>query len=176
MEKAPKIFKGKTMDTVFVVLLVIVGVLMVIAYRIDTSLPVMGVVSGMKTLLMILPILLVSFILSGMLRVMIPDELISNWIGSATSFRGILIGTAAGIITPGGPFVSLPIALTLLNTGAAIGPVVAYVTAWATIGLFRVPFEIAIVGPKFAVIKFVCSLILAPLAGYIASLVFRQVP
>lgn len=174
MEKAPKIFKGKTMDAVFVVLLVIVGILMIVAYRKDHSLPVLGMISGMKSLLPIIPILLVSFVLSGMLRVLIPEELISNWIGGASNFRGILTGTLAGIITPGGPFVSLPIALTLINTGATIGPVVAYVTAWATIGLFRVPFEIAIIGPKFAAIKFVSSLLLAPIAGYIASLVFKE--
>lgn len=162
------------MDTVFYILLGLVGVLLVVAYRRDSALPLMGIQSGMQTLLSVLPILLVSFVLSGLLRVVIPDELISNLIGGSTNIRAIMIGTAAGMITPGGPFVSLPIALTLINSGAGIGPVVSYVTAWATIGLFRIPFEVSIVGPKFAAIKFVSSILLAPLAGYIAGLVFKH--
>ncbi len=175
MEKAPKFYKGKSMDIVFFTMIFIVAVLFVVAYMRDPSLPLAGIESAFRTLVAILPLLLISFVLSGLIRVLIPDEVIIRWFGTDAGARSFLIASGAGMLTPGGPFVCFPIALMLFKSGAGIGPVVSYVTGWATLGLFRIPLEISIIGLKFAIIRFVIMLFVAPFAGYVAYLVINRV-
>ncbi len=163
------------MDTVFYMLSAVLILLLIIGFRKDSSLPLTGIKSGMQSLVSVFPILIISFALSGMLRVLLPEELIANFFSGQSGLKGILIGTGAGILTPGGPFVCYPIAYTLLKGGAGIGPVVSYVTAWSLLGAFRIPFEVSLIGTKFALVRLSCSLLFAPGAGYLAGLIYQQV-
>ena len=61
-----------------------------------------GLGEGGKLLLMILPLLFFAFAVAGFIRVMVPVEVISRWVGGESGFRGIMIGCIAGALTPGG--------------------------------------------------------------------------
>ena len=73
----------------------------------------------------------VSFLAAGFAQVLIPSEWIQGALGRDSGMRGIALATAAGIATPAGPFVSLPIAATLMRGGAEPAAVVTYLTAWS---------------------------------------------
>ena len=61
------------------------------------------------------------------------------------------IATAAGTVTPGGPMTSFPLVTVLRDSGTGIGALVAYVTAWTTMGLQRVfMWEVPLMGAEFA--------------------------
>jgi len=45
----------------------------------------------------------------------LPTELLSKWVGVESGLRGIFIGTIAGGLAPGGPYVSLPLVAGLLR-------------------------------------------------------------
>ena len=66
---------------------------------------VQGMRSGFGMVLEILPLLLCAFLVAGMVQVLLPRELIAKWVGAESGFRGILIGTVAGGLSPGGPYV-----------------------------------------------------------------------
>ena len=133
---------------------------------------VSGLKLSLKMILEILPLLFFAFILAGMVQVLLPQAQISRWIGDESGLRGILIGTIAGGITPGGPYVSLPLAAGLLKTGAGLGTMVAYVTAWSLWAVARMPMEVGIMGWKFTFVRFVCTFIFPPIAGLIAQVFF----
>jgi uncharacterized membrane protein YraQ (UPF0718 family) len=92
---------------------------------------VSGIKSALNMTVVILPLLIFSFIVAGMIQVLLPQEVISEWVGAESGIRGIFIGTAAGALVPGGPFVSFPIAAGLLRCGAGIGTMVAFLAAWS---------------------------------------------
>src|SRR3989338_9420730 len=94
--------------------------------------------SGAGLFLGVLPNLILGFALAGFLHVLLPAELISRWMGQESGVRGLLIGTGAGMLTPGGPFTHFPILASFLAKGASGGPVCAYIAAWALIGLNRI--------------------------------------
>lgn len=123
----------------------------------------------------ILPLLVFAFIVAGMVQVLIPKELISKWVGEESGMRGILLGTVAGGLSPGGPFVSLPIAAGLMRSGAGIGTMVAYLTGWSLWAVARMPMEVGILGWKFAFIRVVCTFFFPPIAGLIAQTFFSGV-
>lgn len=131
-----------------------------------------GLKLSLKMTLEILPLLVFAFILAGMVQVLLPQAQISRWIGDASGLRGILIGTIAGGITPGGPYVSLPLAAGLLKAGAGWGTMVAYVTAWSLWAVARMPMEVGIMGWKFTFVRFVCTFFFPPIAGIIAQAFF----
>ena len=77
----------------------------------------------------VLPLLILAFVVAGMVQTLIPSEAIASWIGTKSGFRGIWIGTLAGALTPGGPYVSLPVAAALMRAGAGVGTLVAFIGA-----------------------------------------------
>jgi uncharacterized membrane protein YraQ (UPF0718 family) len=80
----------------------------------------------------------------------------------------------AGAITPGGPFTSFPIVHALWVAGADAGALIAYLTAWALIGLNRlIVWELPLMGAEFTVIRTLACLPLPILAGLIARALVR---
>ncbi len=67
--------------------------------------------------------------------------------------RGIIIGTVAGGLTPGGPYVSLPVVAALLCSGVGMGTMVAFLTGWSMWAVSRLPMEVGILGWKFTIIR-----------------------
>lgn len=136
-------------------------------------------VAGLKTsanlLLEILPLLFFAFVVAGMVQVLLPGQLVSKWVGAESGFRGIIIGTIAGGLAPGGPYVSLPLAAALLHSGASMGTAVAFVTGWSLWAVARLPMEVGIMGWKFTAVRLASTFLLPPVAGAIAHLFFSGV-
>ena len=135
-------------------------------------------ISGMKSALTmtveIIPLLVFAFIVAGMVQVLLPRELLAKWVGAESGMRGILIGTVAGGLSPGGPFVSLPIAAGLLRAGAGVGTMVAYLTAWSLWAVARLPMEIGIMGWKFTLIRLASTFFFPPHCGIDSPVVLYE--
>ena len=151
---------------------VIAIVLLVISYQKGGGEHILGLKSAGNILLQIAPLLIFAFIVAGMIQVLVPSEMISKWVGAESGFRGVLVGTAVGTLTPGGPFISMPIAAGFLRTGASIGTMVAFMTAWSLLGLHRLPLEVGVLGWQFMLIRLACVFFLPPIAGLIANKFF----
>jgi uncharacterized membrane protein YraQ (UPF0718 family) len=73
---------------------------------------------------------------------------------------------------PGGPYVYFPIAAVLLKTGAGLGPLVAFVSAKNLWSISRLPLEVALLGSQLTLTRFMVTLILPPLMGFLAEKLF----
>jgi len=128
-----------------------------------------GLDEGLGQLLRYGALIAVSFLAAGFAKVLIPREWIQAALGHDSGLRGILLASAAGIATPAGPFVSLPIAATLLGAGAAPPAVIAYLSAWSLLALHRlVAWEVPILGARFALVRYAICVALPILAGLLA--------
>ena len=136
---------------------------------------ILGLKSAGSMVIQIIPLLVFAFIVAGMIQVLISHELVSKWIGGESGFRGLLIGTVAGGFAPGGPFISLPLAVGLLRAGASIGTMVAFLTGWSLWAVTRLPLEIGIMGWKFTLIRLACTFFFPPIAGLLANRFFSHV-
>lgn len=129
-----------------------------------------GLKAALNMTVEILPLLIFSFIVAGMIQVLIPNEFLSKWVGSESGLRGIFIGTVAGGVMPGGPYVSLPVAAGLIKSGASIGTMVAFLTGWSLWAVSRLPMDIGILGWKFTLVRLACTFFFPPVAGILANL------
>jgi len=135
-------------------------------------------ISGLKysseLVLRILPLLIFSFVVAGMVQVLIPKEMIAKWIGAESGIRGIFLGTIAGALAPGGPYTNMPIAAALLGAGAGIGTGVAFLTSWSLLALYRIPLEVGLLGWRFAMFRLASVFFFPPIAGLIAHFLFAN--
>jgi len=134
---------------------------------------VAGLRIAWKMGLEVLPLLIAAFVVAGMVQALIPQETVARWVGGGSGWRGILLGSFAGSLTPGGPFVSLPIAAGFMRAGADTGVMVAYLTGWSLWGINRLPMEVGILGWRLTLIRLASCLVLPPVAGYTAKMITR---
>jgi len=110
-------------------------------------------------------------VVAGLFAVILPTELVANWLGRDSGLTGIVVGSLAGGVTPGGPMLSFPIVTILFKAGAGVGPLIAYLTAWSVFALHRLfAFELPMMGARFTLLRLVSSLALPFLAGILALL------
>jgi uncharacterized membrane protein YraQ (UPF0718 family) len=155
-----------------VVMGVLAIALLVIGYFKGGGEHIAGLKVGLNMTWQIIPLLVFAFVVAGMVQVLVPQELLNKWVGAESGFRGIIIGCIAGGLSPGGPYVSLPIAGGLLQAGAGVGTMVAYLTGWSLYAVGRLPMEVGILGWKLTVARLLSTLIFPPLAGLIANAFF----
>lgn len=123
----------------------------------------------MSMLYEVIPRLVAATFLAGFVEVLTPKHWITKWMGQRSGLKGILIATAGGVFTPGGPMVSFPLIAALYKMGADTGPLIAYLTSWAILGAQRIfIWEIPLMGMRFASFRFGVSLFLPVVAGLTA--------
>ena len=150
----------------------IAALLLAIGYYKGQGQHIIGLKRSFDMTIEILPLLVFAFIVAGMIQVILPQQLISKWVGMESGMRGIIIGTIAGGFTPGGPYVSLPVIAGFLRSGASIGTMVAFLTGWSLLAVARLPMEVGILGWKFTFIRLASTFFFPPIAGFIAQSLF----
>jgi uncharacterized membrane protein YraQ (UPF0718 family) len=168
--------KLRLIDGNFLALVAVLALLIALAYaRGGGELVQQGLRDGGGLLVRFGLVIVVSFLAAGVAQVLIPHEWVNEALGRDSGFRGIALGAAAGIITPSGPFVSMPIAVVLIKSGAAAGPVVAFLTGWAVLALHRlIAWEAPILGWRFALFRWSVCLVLPLVAGLLARALARS--
>ncbi len=169
--------KGKptVFDGTFFSMLALLGVLAALAwYRGGSELLLAGLGGGGSMLQRFAAIFVVAFLVAGVAEKLIPHDWVSNALGEDSGMRGLLIAVVAGMVTPSGPFISFPVAATLLKSGASTAAVVTYVVAWMLLAIHRFfIWEVPFLGLQTAMIRWAVCLLLPVLAGLATRAVLR---
>ena len=167
--------RGFSLDFPAFVLITLAVVAAGVAYWKDPSLPLLGAKSGLSMIWFILPRLLPALILAGMLQVIIPQATVARFFGRQSGLGAIAMASVAGILTPGGPMVSVPLLVVLANSGMALGPLVAYMTSWSLFGIQRIiAWEAPLMGWHFVLVRAIPSLAFPIIAGWLVSLWYHE--
>ena len=162
-------------DVSFVVLAVLALATAMLAYLKDPGLPAIGARNGLSLLWFIIPRLVPALILAGMLQVLIPQETVARYFGRQSGLVAISVASVAGVITPGGPMVSVPLLVVLANSGMALGPLVAYMTSWSLFGVQRIiAWEAPLMGWHFVAVRVASSFVFPILAGWLVKLYYHE--
>jgi uncharacterized membrane protein YraQ (UPF0718 family) len=117
----------------------------------------------------LLPRVFIALSIAALIWVLLPRDRVSALVGQESGMRGLMIATAAGTITPGGPSSAYSLLAVMAVSGADRGALIAYITAWATLGMQRILiWDVPFMGAEFASLRFIVSLCLPVLAGLIA--------
>ncbi|HXG15111.1 MAG TPA: permease [Calidithermus sp.] len=136
----------------------------------DPALPLRGLEATGRLLRGVWLELAIGFLLAGMLEVLVPAPALARWLGEAGLGRGILIGWAAGLLLPGGPYVFFPVAAGLYRSGAAPGPLIALLTAKTLVSPVRtLTYEAPLLGWPLTLARFLPGVLLPPLMGWLGQ-------
>jgi uncharacterized membrane protein YraQ (UPF0718 family) len=116
-----------------------------------------------------LPRIVLALAVPGLVWVMLPRDRLMRLIGRESRLRGLLIATAAGVVTPGGPASAYPFLAVLAGSGADRGALVAYIVSWSMLGMQRIlVWDVPFMGADFSLLRFAVSLPLPVIAGLLA--------
>jgi uncharacterized membrane protein YraQ (UPF0718 family) len=158
------------MDASLIVLLSFVIVALAVAFLRDASLPLRGLEASGRLLRGVWLDLVLGFVLAGLMDVLIPAPALSRWLGDERPGRGILVGWAAGLVIPGGPYLVFPVVANLFQKGAAPGPLISLLTAKTLVSPIRMlTYEAPLLGWPLTLARFIPGVLLPPLMGGIGQ-------
>ena len=134
-----------------------------------------GMQTSGKQLLGFFPILIIAMMLAGFTQVLLPKGLVENWLSDSAGWKGIWLAWLAGIITPGGSIVGLPIIAGFYKSGVGVAVLMTYATSLATLSILRIPLEAGFYGWKLTALRVGVSLSLPLIAGGLTLLAARFV-
>jgi len=124
-----------------------------------------------KTFIKILPMVFIIIIIIGLLLGFVPPDQISRFIGEQSGIGGVLLVGVVGALMHIPALLSFPLASSLLENGAGITAVAAFITTLTMIGIITLPLEIKELGKKIALLRngisFVIAIIIAFIIGAI---------
>jgi uncharacterized membrane protein YraQ (UPF0718 family) len=117
------------------------------------------------------------YIVGTIFLIALINTLVPKWfyvsIFTRNNFIDPWIGALLGSISAGSPAVSYIISGELLNQGIGLATVTAFLVAWVTVGIVQLPFEINILGKKFAFWRNVLSFVFAVGIAIVISYILR---
>ena len=131
-----------------------------------------GAAEGARDFVLLLPRILIGVVGSGYIAAIMPQDLITTWIGPQSGVLGITIATLAGAVTPGGAVVGFSVGAAALKGGGGAPQVIAYSTAWSLYALTRlINWEVAMMPARVVWLRAIVSIPLPFLAGAGAMLI-----
>jgi uncharacterized membrane protein YraQ (UPF0718 family) len=122
----------------------------------------------------ILPQFLVVLILVAIALAILDEPTISLILGKDSGVRGVLAASLVGAVTLVPGFVAFPVAAALLQGGAGVIQIAAFVSSLMMVGVVTLPLEIQFFGKRTAFLRnflaYIFSLIAAVFVGWVVSL------
>lgn len=132
-----------------------------------------GMSTSAKQFGALLPILVIAILLTGFAETLLPKNIVETWLSDAAGWKGIVIAWMAGVITPGGSIVGLPIVAGLFKAGVGTAVLMTYTSSLALLSFLRLPLEAGFYGWNLTVLRVVVSLFLPLIAGGLTLLLTR---
>ncbi len=158
------------MDRGVWIFLLMVAALLAVAFTRGGGLWLSGLQTGARSFWGLLPTLLLSFAIAGLLQVLIPRQMVMSWFGKGAGMRGILLGCVVGALIPGPPYALYPMVLSLYQGGASMGALIGMLTAKVLWSIQYLPPALAVLGTRFTAIMYLATLVVPPVSGWLAQL------
>ena len=108
---------------------------------------------------------------AGFLGALLPRDLVALILGQDSGVAGVALATVLGGLLPGGPMVTFPVVISVIQAGAGTAQTVALLTAWSVYAFHRIlAFEWPMLGWRFVLFRLLISVALPPIAALLAAL------
>lgn len=132
-----------------------------------------GFTTSFRQLIGFLPVLVIAVMLAGFAETLLPRRLVQDLLSDSSGLKGLAVAWFAGIITPGGSIVGLPIIAGLYRVGVGTAVLMTYATSLATLSILRLPLEAGFYGWRLTALRVGVSLVLPFIAGGLTMLLLR---
>ncbi len=106
--------------------------------------------SSLKEMVMIIPPV---FILLGLLDVWVPRQTFVRYMGEGSGIRGVILSFLIGSAAAGPLYGAFPVAAVFMKKGVSFFNIMIFIGAWSTTKIPMILFEVASLGPLFALTR-----------------------
>ncbi|AOY75693.1 permease [Clostridium formicaceticum] len=138
-----------------------------VSYVKDRKKTKMALKKAWKAFENILPQFLGIIIVVGLLLSILNPEVIARILGGQSGWFGVVISSVVGAITLMPPFVAFPTAALLLENGAGLMQMAAFVSSLMMVGVVTAPIEMQYLGKKLTLWRNVLAFIFSFLVAYV---------
>jgi len=125
----------------------------------------------LKEMILVIPPI---FILLGLLDVWVSKETMSRYMGEGSGLKGILLAILIGSAAAGPLYGAFPVAAVFMKKGVSFRNIMIFIGAWSTTKIPMLLFEIASLGPRFALTRFLIDIPGIIIIAYILSKLIRE--
>ena len=144
---------------------------LLISFYKDKNKTTMALKKAWKAFENILPQLLSILVIIGLALAILTPETITKLIGSESGAWGVIAAALIGSITLIPGFVAFPLAAALLNNGAGIMQIAAFVSTLMMVGIITLPLEIKTMGKRAAIMRNVAAFVFSLVAAVVIGVV-----
>lgn len=156
-------------------LYIITGLALVISFFINRERTLRALKISLKQFTNILPAFLLMLILTSFALFLIPDEVITNYLGISNKYIALFVASVLGsaILMPG--FIVYPLAGVLLTKGVPYMVLSGFTTTLMMVGVLTYPVERAYLGKKVTIIRNVISFFIALIVAVVTGIIFGEI-
>lgn len=129
---------------------------------------------ALKKFMNILPAFLIMLVLISIVLFLVPDQLISEYLGHKNSVVALLFASLFGSITIMPGFIAFPLCGILLSKGVPYMVLSAFTTTLMIVGVLTYPVEKAYFGTKVTLIRNTVSFFIALVVAAMTGIFFRE--
>ena len=159
------------MNITAIIINVIVLVGLLLAFIKDRKKAIKSLKMAGKSFIKMLPMVFIIIIAIGLLLGFVPSGQISRFVGDQSGAGGVLLVGIVGAIMHIPALLSFPLAASILESGASVTAVAAFITTLTMIGMITLPLEIKILGKKMALLRNGISFVIAILIAFIMGMI-----
>lgn len=156
-------------------LYIVAGLALLVSLAFSRGKTIQGLKIAARRFLRILPAFLIMLVLISVVLYLLPDELISRYLGSDNRFTAVALASLLGSVTVMPGFIAFPLAGILVQKGVAYMVIAAFTTTLMMVGVLTVPIEKAYFGLKVTVIRNVISFFIAIAVAIMIGLFFGEI-
>ena len=152
----------------------ITGLALLISFSANRKKTLKAVKIAFKKFTNILPAFLTMLIIVSIVLFLVPDKVISNYLGNKNMFTGLVLALFFGSITLMPGFVAFPLCGILLKKGVGYMVLSAFTTTLMMVGILTYPIEKEYFGVKVTVIRNVISFFIAVIVALSIGFFFDE--
>ena len=150
------------------------GLALLISVIADRKKTLTAIKISYKKFINILPAFLTMLIFVSIVLFLVPDKVISNYLGNNNKFIGLILASFFGSITLMPGFIAFPLCGMLLKIGVSYMVLSAFTTTLMMVGILTYPIEKKYFGGKVTLIRNVISFFIALIVALVIGFFFGE--
>ena len=151
------------------------GLALLLSFIINREKTFKAVKIAFRRFVNIFPAFLGMLILVSIVLFLIPDKLISNYLGKNNIFIGVLFASFFGSITLMPGFIAFPLCGILLKKGVLYMVLSAFSTTLMMVGVLTYPIEKEYFGVRLTILRNIVSLFIALVVALMIGIFFQEI-
>lgn len=151
------------------------GLVLIISFIINSEKTLGAIKIAIRKFVTIMPAFLTMLILVSIVLFLVPDKVISNYLGNNNKFIGVLSASFFGSITLMPGFIVFPLCGILLKKGVLYMVLSAFTTTLMMVGVLSYPIEKEYFGAKLTIIRNIISFLIALAVAIMTGIFFGEI-